>query len=108
MKELGEFSDSLRKVWSAALILQEKKPDTLSNTDWDNLKTVFRGIRCMASGTSLVGNSKVTSPSDTQTLLPRLIEIIRLIFCTETAKSKMTLMASGISCQKFFVVFFIQ
>ena len=68
MKEFDEFSDSLRKVWSAALLLQDKKLDALSKTDWDSLRAVFFGIRCMASGTSLVGNSKVMAH-----LLPNLI-----------------------------------
>ena len=68
MKEFDEFSDSLQKVWPAALLLQEKTPDSLSDTDWDSLKAVFFGIRCMASSTSLVGNSKVMAH-----LIPNLI-----------------------------------
>lgn len=68
MKEFHEFSDSLRKVWPAALCLQKRKPGALSSADWGSMKTVFCGIRCMASGTSLVGNSKVMAH-----LMPNLI-----------------------------------
>lgn len=68
MREFEEFRASLQVVWPAALRLQDKTPGNLNESDWPDLKTVFCGIRCMASGTSLVGNSKVMAH-----LLPHLI-----------------------------------
>ena len=68
MREFDEFHSSLRVVWPLALQLQEKTPSSLGDADWSSLKAVFCGIRCMESGTSLVGNSKVMAH-----LLPKLI-----------------------------------
>jgi hypothetical protein len=68
MREFDEFRTSLQVVWPAALQLQKRALGNLNKTDWSDLKTVFCGIRCMASGTSLVGNSKVMAH-----LLPDLI-----------------------------------
>jgi hypothetical protein len=68
MGEFEEFRASLQTAWPAVLRLQERAPSDLNETDWSDLKTVFCKIRCMASGTSLVGNSKVMAH-----LLPHLI-----------------------------------
>jgi len=68
MREFDEFNDSLRLIWPIVLQLREKVPACLNESDWDSLKKIFCGIRCMASGTSLVGNSKVMAH-----LLPNLI-----------------------------------
>ncbi len=68
MREFSEFHSSLKAVWPMALQLQGKTPTDLGPTDWASLRTVFCGIRCMASGTSLVGNSKVIAH-----LLPKLV-----------------------------------
>lgn len=68
MGDFEGFRSSLRDVWPAAMLLQQKTPESLTECDWATLKTVFCGIRCMASGTSLVGNSKVMAH-----LLPNLI-----------------------------------
>jgi hypothetical protein len=68
MCEFDEFCSSLKIVWPIALQLQEKRPSSLVETDWDYLKEVFCGIHCMASHTSLVGNSKVMAH-----LLPQLV-----------------------------------
>lgn len=68
MREFGEFHSSLKRIWPVALQLQEATPSNISESDWSNLRTVFCGIRCMASGTSIVGNSKVMAH-----LLPKLI-----------------------------------
>jgi hypothetical protein len=68
MREFEEFRTSLEVVWPVALRLQERAPSHLNETDWADLKTIFCQIRCMASGTSLVGNSKVMAH-----LLPNLI-----------------------------------
>jgi hypothetical protein len=48
--------------------VQDKTPGNLNEADWSDLKTIFSGIRCMASGASLVGNSKVMAH-----LMPHLI-----------------------------------
>lgn len=63
-----EFSNSLKVVWNIALQLQKKEPGSLCESDWENLKKVFCSIRCMATRTSLVGNSKVMAH-----LIPNLI-----------------------------------
>ncbi len=68
MRDFDEFSHSLRLVWPEALQLQNKDPSSLSESDWESLKVIFCGIRCMASGTSLVGNSKVMAH-----LIPNII-----------------------------------
>lgn len=68
MHEFSEFHSSMQAVWPIALSLWEKTPSTLTESDWDSLGTVFREIHCMASRTSLVGNSKVMAH-----LLPKLI-----------------------------------
>jgi hypothetical protein len=68
MGDFEGFRSSLRDVWPSARVLQQKTPANLTECDWATLKTVFCGIRCMASGTSLVGNSKVMAH-----LLPNLI-----------------------------------
>ena len=43
------------------------KPSEMTENDWSNIEAVFRGIRVMASGTSILGNSKVMAH-----LLPNL------------------------------------
>ena len=63
-----KFHSSLDGVWRAAMLLQQKRPASLTEDDWTELKKIFDGIQCMASGTSLVGNSKVMAH-----LLPNLI-----------------------------------
>ena len=68
MREFGEFHSSLTLVWPLAAQLQGKIPSELSEGDWNSLKNLFCGIRCMATGTSLVGNSKVLAH-----LLPNLV-----------------------------------
>lgn len=68
MRAFDEFQSSVGDIWSLALRLQNKTPDKLNVSDWSDLRTVFCTIRCMASGASLVGNSKVMAH-----LLPNLI-----------------------------------
>jgi len=68
MCDFEKFSSSLRGVWPAATLLRERTPFSLNENDWANLKGIFEQIECMASGTSLVGNSKVMAR-----LLPNLI-----------------------------------
>jgi hypothetical protein len=68
MCEFDEFSSSVRKVWPHFVNLREKLRDNLVAEDWDQLRDTFCGIRCMATGTSLVGNSKVMAH-----MLPNLV-----------------------------------
>jgi hypothetical protein len=68
MNEFENFRSSLLNVWPAATSLRPKTPDKLTPGDWNALKSIFCGIRCMASRTSLVGNSKVMAH-----MLPNLI-----------------------------------
>jgi hypothetical protein len=68
MREFEDFQTSLKPLWPAVLSLQQAAPDDLGERGWRNLGEVFRGIRCMATGTSLVGNSKVMAHA-----LPNLV-----------------------------------
>lgn len=68
MCEFGKFRASLEVVWPIVASLREKTPDTLGEADWSSLQKVFSEICCMASKTSLVGNSKVMAH-----LLPKLV-----------------------------------
>jgi len=68
MREFGDFHSSLNAVWPLAIQLQGKTPGELTESDWEGLKNLFCGIRCMATATSLVGNSKVLAH-----LLPDLV-----------------------------------
>jgi hypothetical protein len=70
MREFDEFHASLRLIWPITLQLRDKEPSTLTEGDWDSLRKVFCGIRCMASGTSLVGNSKVMAHLPPQLMPP--------------------------------------
>ena len=58
MREFDEFQSSLNGIRSEALQLQGKKPSELADADWNSLRNVFCGIRCMASGTWLRGQLK--------------------------------------------------
>lgn len=68
MREFADFHSSLQQVWPLLTQLQGKEPHELVEGDWECLKNIFCGIRCMATGTSLVGNSKVLAH-----LLPNLV-----------------------------------
>jgi hypothetical protein len=68
MVEFEEFQASLQGVWTTILRLQQANPETLNESAWCDLGQVFRGVRCMATGTSLVGNSKVMAHA-----LPNLV-----------------------------------
>ena len=59
MTDFKPFKDSLLNVRPAADRLLNKKPEALGSAGWRDLEEVFRGIRCMASASSLVGNSKL-------------------------------------------------
>ena len=68
MREFEDFKDSLKPVWPAVLRLQQATPENIDEAGWREMGEVFRGIRCMATGTSLVGNSKVMAHA-----LPNLV-----------------------------------
>ena len=69
MREFDDFQASLKPLWATVLTLQKASPDSLNQEDgWRDLRNIFIGIRCMASGTSLVGNSKVMAHA-----LPNLV-----------------------------------
>ncbi len=68
MREFDEFATSLKSVWPRVLKLQDRLPHHLGKDDWDELEGVFFEINAMASGTSLVGNSKVMAHA-----LPKLV-----------------------------------
>lgn len=59
MLPFDDFQMSMRplkdKVREAARI----QPPDMTEEDWANIEAIFKGIRVMASGTSIVGNSKV-------------------------------------------------
>jgi hypothetical protein len=68
MLDFEKFEASLKPLWPAVLRLQQATPDNLDEAGWRELREVFRGIRCMATGASLVGNSKVMTHA-----LPNLV-----------------------------------
>jgi hypothetical protein len=68
MHEFDVFRSSLLQIWDKTEPLRGKTPDALNESDWADLKEVFKTIKCMESGVSLVGNSKVMAH-----LLPNLI-----------------------------------
>lgn len=68
MREFEDFQSSMHKVWPLAAGLQDKQPGKLTEDEWSQLRTMFCEIRCMATATSLVGNSKVLAH-----LLPNLV-----------------------------------
>jgi len=68
MLTFAEFDTSVQSVWPVAIELRNTEPHELTDDDWNNLKEIFRGIRCMATGASLVGNSKIMAH-----LLPNLV-----------------------------------
>ncbi len=68
MCEFEDFKASLKPLWPAVLRLQQATPENLDEAGWREMSEVFRGIHCMATGTSLVGNSKVMAHA-----LPNLV-----------------------------------
>jgi hypothetical protein len=59
MRPFGEFQQSVVALSRTIDELKHVKPETVAPEDWACLGEVFLGIRVMATGTSLVGNSKV-------------------------------------------------
>ena len=68
MREFDDFLRSIEHQWSGILELKDASPADLGDSGWAKLEKIFRGLRCMATGTSLVGNSKVLAHA-----LPNLV-----------------------------------
>jgi hypothetical protein len=68
MRDFAPFSESLASVWPTIVHLQGVTPEAMDADEWSALKDVFVRLKCMASGTSLVGNSKVLADA-----LPALV-----------------------------------
>jgi hypothetical protein len=68
MCDFAIFHDSLKSVWPLVVTLHKKQPTDLTADDWRCLKSLFTGIKCMRTATSLVGNSKVMAHA-----LPNLV-----------------------------------
>lgn len=58
MKDFDAFQQSLKKHWQSIVSLQEVNPHDMDESKWDCLQDLFREISCMATATSLVGNSR--------------------------------------------------
>jgi len=68
MRDFDEFAASLSSVWPLVVRLQGALPQELANHQWDDLESLFCGIKAMESNTSLVGTSKVMAHA-----LPKLV-----------------------------------
>jgi hypothetical protein len=68
MCDFATFYDSLKTVWPLVVLFREKQPANLAADDWRGLKSLFIGIKCMRTATTLVGNSKVMAHA-----LPNLV-----------------------------------
>lgn len=58
MRTFETFKDSASSVKSHISTLSKATPNQLSHSDWNNLEMVFKAIKVMKSGTSVIGNSK--------------------------------------------------
>lgn len=68
MQPFGTFESSLRPLNGDLAALRQVQPAEMTVGEWHCLERIFRGIRVMATNTSLVGNSKVMAH-----LLPSLV-----------------------------------
>lgn len=59
MQPFDIFRRSLEPLKARIAEAKEINPQNMSQRDWAVLSEIFQGIKIMASGTSLVGNSKV-------------------------------------------------
>ena len=59
MQPFRTFRQSVESLRHRIAQAQQFTPHSMNSSEWDVLNAVFRGIKVMASGTSLVGNSKV-------------------------------------------------
>lgn len=68
MCEFDMFFNSLKRVWPVVLELQNIEPHQMDNSTWQQLRSIFCALTCMATRTSLVANSKVLAHA-----LPKLV-----------------------------------
>ena len=68
MQSFASFEKSIAAVRLEIEKLQQAVPQNLSLSDWQKLERVFKEIKVMASGTTIVGNSKVLAH-----LIPNLV-----------------------------------
>jgi hypothetical protein len=68
MRSFEEFQESVEPLRETIGRARKIHHQSVSTSDWDMLQEVFRGIRVMASGTTVVGNSKVMAH-----LLPNIV-----------------------------------
>ena len=68
MQAFATFKKSVASVKECIEALRPVVPNKLSTSDWLMLEKMFRGIKVMRSGTTIVGNSKVMAH-----LLPNLV-----------------------------------
>jgi hypothetical protein len=68
MGDFGPFRASILPIWPLVKEMQSVSIFDVSEGHWKILRTLFCSIKCMATGTSLVGNSKVLAH-----LLPNLV-----------------------------------
>ena len=68
MQEFTTFKESVASIKEPINTLRPVLPGKLSPSDWPMLEKVFKGIKVMDSGTTIVGNSKVMAH-----LLPNLV-----------------------------------
>jgi hypothetical protein len=61
MQPFEEFSSSVAGIAGVSKELTELLPSQLDEGRWSALERVFKGVSVMASGTTIVGNSKVMS-----------------------------------------------
>ena len=59
MDRFDAFRQSVESLKDKIAEAQQFSPQNMSTENWVVLRAIFRGIKVMASGTSLVGNSKV-------------------------------------------------
>ncbi|MCA9312467.1 MAG: hypothetical protein KDA21_14735 [Phycisphaerales bacterium] len=59
MVPFPEFEASVQACTPTIRALAGVSPDQMEEQSWNDLERLFRGIRVMASGTTIVGNSKV-------------------------------------------------
>jgi hypothetical protein len=68
MCEFGPFRASIFLIWPLAKDLRRISFSDIDSEHWKILQNLFGSIKCMATGTSIVGNSKVLAH-----LLPNLV-----------------------------------
>ena len=68
MQSFASFERSIAAVRVGIEELQQVIPHNLSLSDWQTLERIFKEVKVMASGTTIVGNSKVLAH-----LIPNLV-----------------------------------